>query len=676
MTGLQQQTDELEQALTRVGLNVGAVEGKAEDAILDVEVPSNRPDCLGHRGLARELAAALNGRLSPLEVEGLPPERADAPDPVHIEIENVSLCQRYSARRVANVRFGESPEWMRRRLERSDIRPLHLIVDITNYVMLETGQPLHAFDYERLAGGCLIVRNAREAEMIQTLDGIERRLTAGNLIIADAERPVALAGVMGGLHSEIRSHTQNLVIESARFDPLAVRRTTRAVGMRTEGSHRFERGTDSEGTLPAANRAAALMARLAGGEVHPRAIDLYPGARSPTQLRLRLTRLEAVLGLAIPAGKARTILERLGFRILPARTQEVLEVEIPAYRADVSCEEDLMEEVARHHGYDRIPASLPAMLVDERASAGVQDPLPSLLAALHAHGFTEGICTVFVHGEDNRRLMNGNERSVRLRNPLSETGGELRRSLLPGLLAAVCRNLNHGARAVALYEVGVIFRCTDDSSKPEEEPRLALVRAGLSGLGSWDRRPRRADLYDVKGALEEGLERAGWPSLSVRQEVISWLHPGRGAQLYCGGECIGVLGELHPDTAASMGLESGVCVTEVSLAALSRTPLAPRHFTPIARTPAVSRDLALVVPRERTFAEIADSIRSLDTRIVEVEAFDRYESEQFGPDHVSLALRITYHHPERTLVSEEVQELEQQILSRLQERFKVALRGS
>ncbi len=477
LSGLQQPAEELARALTRIGLAVDTIEGEGEDVVFDVEVPSNRADCLGYRGVARELCAALGGRLQALDVE-VPPKAGDGPPPVVIEITDPSLCMRYSARCLKGVRAGTSPDWMARRLERSGVRPLNTIVDITNYVMLETGQPLHAFDQSHLRDNRLSVREARKGEKLITLDGTERHLGSDHLIIADARQPVALAGLMGGLDSEINNDTQEIVIESARFAPLAVRRTARALGMRTEGSQRFERGTDPGGTLQAADRAATLMARLASAQVDPRAVDLYPAPGELRRLSLRHGRVKALLGMAIPLDQMRSILERLEFRVLCAGPSH-LEVEVPSFRSDVECEEDLVEEVARHHGYDLIPSTLPeARDSSDKVPETTRGQVPILLSSLHAHGFTEGICTVFVKSNLNHLWMDGSDHSVRLVNPLSETGDELRCSLLPGLVAATRRNLNHGAPGVALYETGVVFRTSDADAKPNEENRLALVMAG------------------------------------------------------------------------------------------------------------------------------------------------------------------------------------------------------
>jgi phenylalanyl-tRNA synthetase beta chain len=678
--GVEGSATEIAQALTRVGLTVDAVEGDGEGgraaggAVLDVDVPSNRPDCLGHRGVAREMGAALGGRLAPLAAPAAAAGTAAAA--VRVDIEDPALCARYSAVTVRGVRVGPCPDWMRRRLERSGVRPRNVIVDITNYVMLETGQPLHAFDLERLEGARLAVRRARAGESIVTLDGAEHRLDGSHLVIADARRPVALAGVMGGLDSEIRDSTRDLVIESARFDPLAVRRTARSLGLRTEGSTRFERGTDPEGTLAAAASAADLMARLAGGASASPAIDLYPGRRQPVRLRLRAARLEALLGCEVPAAEARAILERLEFRVLRCDAAG-LETEPPSWRADIACEEDLVEEVARHLGYDRIPSTLPSVTDGAApAPAVTAGGFPTLVATLHAHGFTEAICSAFVNGADNARFADGDGAAVRLLNPLSEAGDELRRSLLPGLMAAVRRNLNQGAHGVALYETGTVFRVRTTGQPPEEEPRLGLAAAGFVTPELWDRPPVPADLFDLKGALEEGLRRAGWDEIKAQPAAVGYLHPGRAARLICGGEILGLVGQVHPDTARAFGLDADVVAGEVSLAALGQAAAATRRFRPFPRTPAVSRDLALVLPRQAAFAQVASEIRAVDPCIVRVQAFDRYESERLGPDRVGLAVHVVYHHPERTLVSEEVRELEERILRRLTERFGITLRAN
>jgi phenylalanyl-tRNA synthetase beta chain len=671
--GAQSSPSEAGQALTRVGLAVDAVEGEGGSAVLDVDIPSNRPDCLGHRGLARELCAASGSRLPAAPARGTPQPDPGAPFPV--DIEAPSLCPRYTAVRVGGLRDGSSPDWMRRRLERSGMRPRSLIVDITNYVMLESGQPLHAFDFERLRGGRLSVRAARANESLTTLDGVARRLAGGELVIADAESPVALAGVMGALESEIRDGTREVVIESACFDPASVRRVSRELGLRTEASHRFERGVDPQECLPAAERAAALMAELASGRIKGGAADLYPGRRAPLRLRLRRARLRDLLGIEVDAENTRSILERLEFRILRA-DEAGFELEVPSFRLDVGAEEDLIEEVARHFGYDRIPSTLPPSVDQEEGPSRAAEERSTVAGAvLQAHGFAETVSTVFVQSALNALFADADGSPVRLLNPLSETGDELRRSLLPGLLSAVRLNLNRGASGAALYEVGAVFLGRKAGAPPEEDSRLGLAAAGSTSPPLWDRKGTPLDLYDLKGALEETLARGGWPELRAEPASLEYLQPGRCARLSCGGQSLGFVGQLSPATARQLEIDIPVTVAEVSLDALARVPPAPRTFRPSPRTPAVSRDLALVVPRRQGYAEVAEMIRSVDSRIVRVEPFDRYESDRLGRDSVGLALRVIYHHPERTLVSEEVEELERRILQKLRERFGITLRA-
>jgi phenylalanyl-tRNA synthetase beta chain len=679
LSGAVVSAEEAARALTRVGLAVDAVEGSGDDTVLDVDVPSNRPDCLSHRGLARELSAALGAaahappRPATARTPGAAPGGAA---PLPVDIEDPSLCARYTALRVGGVRVGSSPAWMQRRLERSGLRPRNVIVDITNYVMLETGQPLHAFDLERLEGGRLAVRRARPGEKIVTLDGVERALGPGLLVIADARRPVALAGVMGGLDSEIRDATREVVIESACFDAPSVRRTARALGLRTEASQRFERGADAEAALEASRAAASLMSDLAGGRPLEPASDAYPGRRAPRALRLRPARLAALLGMEIGTEQMRVILDRLGFA--PRSAGEAIEVRPPTWRLDIDCEEDLIEEVARHHGYDPIPATLPERIepaAGDDGHTGAAARLPDALTVLQGHGFTEAICTVFVHGPHNALFAAADGPPVRLLNPLSEAGDELRVSLLPGLLASLRRNLNRGAAGAALYEIGVVFAGRGRDLQPDEELRLALVASGSPWPEAWDRHTAPADPYDLKGALEELLSRCGCPPLETPPAGADYLHPGRGCGLACAGETLGLLGQIHPRTARALELPDDVAVAEISLRALARVPVRPRSLQAPPRTPAVVRDLALVVPRRQAYAEVARSIRALDPRIVAVEVFDRYESERLGPERVGLALHVVYQHPERTLVSQEIEELEGRILARLQESYGISLRS-
>src|ERR1041384_6760099 len=446
--------DELRERLTMVGLAIDAVEQHGSDAVLDVEVPSNRPDCLSHVGIAREVAVIENGQMRLPAGEQIKTE-GRAESLTAVEIKDPDLCPRYAARLVRGVKIGPSPDWLPKRLETIGQRPINNVADITNYVLHELGQPLHAFDFAKLGGHRIVVRRAAPGEKLKTLDGVERTLTGDMLVIADAEKPVALAGIMGGEDSEISTHTTDVLIESAYFDPHSVRLTARQLGMDTEASRRFERGADCEGVLRAQQRCVELICELAGGVATEDAIDVYPRPLSERIVSLRPERVTQLTSLVVAPEEIHRILVGLGFQPVSQNSFKV-----PSWRIDVAQEEDLVEEVARHTGYDKIGSELPPS-----NCSGEYQPSEmkqrSLRRALNAFGFDEAISYSFIQQETRFELipsLTGHENDQpQLANPIIEDAAWMRSTLLPGLLTAVRHNFNHGIRDVRLFEIGRIF---------------------------------------------------------------------------------------------------------------------------------------------------------------------------------------------------------------------------
>lgn len=478
---------ELRERLTMVGLAIDAVGQVNGDFVLDVEVPSNRPDCLSHVGIAREVAVIESGSVN--RTQGKPaPVAGRAEEITSVEIRDADLCPRYAARVIRGVKIGPSPDWLVKRLEEIGQRAINNVADITNYVLHELGQPLHAFDFAKLTGQRIVVRRATKGEKLKTLDGVERELSGDMLVIADAEKPVALAGIMGGEESEISNSTVDVLIESAYFDPDSVRRTARQLAMDTEASRRFERGADCENVIDAQTRCVELICEIAGGKATEDIVDIYPRPVPAKRVRFRPSRVESLTSLQVEPDKAKRILSGLGF-IEDRATADAIEYTVPSWRVDVSLEEDLVEEVARHYGYDKIGSALPPTSL-----AGEYQPSEmkrrALRRALSASGFDEAINLSFIQAgsEEHFQLIPefeprsreaDNEQFVTLQNPIIEEAGRMRLTLLPGLLESVRHNLNHGVRDVRLFEIGRIFAASMDGELPIERESLALVGTGV-----------------------------------------------------------------------------------------------------------------------------------------------------------------------------------------------------
>ncbi|HXC70161.1 MAG TPA: phenylalanine--tRNA ligase subunit beta, partial [Pyrinomonadaceae bacterium] len=470
---------EVQERLTMVGLAIDAVERHEQDYVIDVEVPSNRPDCLSHVGIARELTVIERKQLRLPEERPIKTEGKSA-SLTSVEINDPDLCPRYAARLVRGVKIGPSPDWLAKRLETIGQRPINNVADITNYVLHELGQPLHAFDFDKLGGRRIVVRRAAPGEKLTTLDGVERTLTADMLVIADAEKPVALAGIMGGEESEISAQTRDVLIESAYFDPHSVRVTARQLGMDTEASRRFERGADARGVLRAQQRCVELICELAGGVATEDAIDVYPQPHTQRRVELHPTRVEGLTSLSVEIDEMVRILTGLGFE--PAGESDGrMSFKVPSWRVDVEEEEDLVEEIARHTGYDKIKSELPpANLSGEYQPGEMQQR--SLRRALSAFGYDEAINFSFIPQENRFELIpwlaGREEHQPQLANPIIEDSAWMRSTLLPGLLNSLRHNLNHGTRDVRLFEIGRIFSGLSDKELPQERLALAILATG------------------------------------------------------------------------------------------------------------------------------------------------------------------------------------------------------
>jgi phenylalanyl-tRNA synthetase beta chain len=674
--------------LTMAGLAVDAVEelgpNHGMDNILEFDLTSNRPDCLSHLGIAREAAAVSNRTLGTPRIR-LSEAKAKTSDVTSVEILDPDLCPRYTARVIKGVKIGPSPDWLVKRLEAMGQRSVNNVADITNYVMLETGQPLHAFDLHQLRGERIVVRRARSGEKITTLDGEERDLTSEMLVIADAERPVALAGVKGGEDSGITETTTDVLLEAAYFTPAQVRATSKALGLSTEASYRFERGTDPEIVATASDRAAALIAEIAGGEVLGGLVDVYPRKPARDWIEFRRARYTTLTGLQIELGEAERILRSLGFTVEADVENEGLRALAPSWRVDVSIEEDLIEEVARIAGYDNLKNTLPG-------SAGAGAYLPAeggrraARQTLTALGYNEAVNFSFVNGETDELLSEvGDDSRLALLNPIDETQAHMRVTLLGGLLNALERNFNHGARNVRLFEIGKCFMVMDEEEeRPLEMERLGIVATGARNEDDWQAAASsnngadggRVDFYDLKGVIESVAEAMGLPDLEFEpDETCGFLHPGRRAEVWLDQEVIGVMGQLHPRLAARYKFKQPVFVADLNLRMMLLADRAEVRYHPLPKFPMVVRDLALLIDTSVPFADVELAIDELGIpELVGVKLFDLYAGEELPQGKHSIALSLRYRAADRTLTDEEVNAAHERVIKTLKQEFGAEVR--
>ena len=622
------------------------------DAVLEVEVTPNRPDCLGHLGLARELAAALGGSL---DRDFMPPFTGGAQPPgtdlISVAIEAPELCRRYIGAPITGVTVRPSPLWLRRRLYAAGVRPISNVVDITNYVALEYAQPLHAFDLAMIGGRRIVVRRARHGETLLCLDGETRSLNPDMMVIADAERPIALAGIIGGEDSAVTGQTLDILLEAANFDGVNIRSTSRALRLRTESSSRFEKGISPELALAGARRAATLLAQLAGGKVHVGWADVYPRPQEPARVRFRPEQIDAVLGVHVPLQEMELIMKRLDFQV---RVQDDGEWDVlpPVYRLDVSIPEDVAEEVGRIYGYEKVPPTLPgARRTSWRPAAPSQERrLDPLRHALTGSGYTEVVTPALTSRVMLDRIGVGAQ-AMRVINPVSDDQDALRTTLLPSLLRVASHNRNYGRQGVAVFEVARAYlrRAEQPDGQPAEPLRLGVVRTGLSGPEGG-----RVGFIELKGALERALDTLVPVEVSYERAAATLFHPGRCAQVLLCGQPVGYLGELHPSVVEAFDLEGRAVGLEIELEPVLAIDV-PRRARPLPRFPAVNRDLGVVVAPSVEAGALLRSINEAGGELLEsANAFDEYRGSQVPAGHKSVAFSMTFRSAERTLTDVEV----------------------
>lgn len=667
---------EVARALDRIGLAVESLEDRKDDCLFDIEVTTNRPDCLNHLGIARELAAQFKLKVKRPDVSTPPQTENTAPFPARVTIEDTAQCPRYAARVITNVRIEGSPDWLKARLESVDQRPINNIVDITNYVLFELGHPLHAFDYDKLKGHAILVRRAKAGERLETLDGVCHPLGPEMLTICDQSRPVALAGIMGGQESEVSSQTRTLLLESAYFHPSSIRSTAKKLGMRTEASYRFERGADPEMPVKALNRISRLVQEIAGGVCVSPVVDQYPTPQPPTRLQLEPELTRRVVGVSFPKDFVVDVLSRLEFELL-GWEGDALQVQVPSFRCDVSIGEDLVEEVARHWGYERIQSSYPAAPVPG-SFLPTRSQERVLTQGLAGFGFFEAVNYVFSTPKREALFWSRSPAMIPLANPPTEKDTHLRTSLVPGLVDSVRRNLNRGNRNVRLFEFGKVFlpSTSGQIEDYQEVSRLGLIATGAFYEPFWNTVRDTFQLYHLKGMVKDLLEQLDQKAQFRRTEEVPFLHPEVSAEITVGDQLLGCLGELHPRLQQAYKFLQKVFVAELLLDPLYAQELAEPLYSSLGKFPSVERDLSFLIDRGVEYARIVDAIHELDiSDLSNIRLVDLYQGKKLPTDRISVTIRLTFANAGCTLTQAQVNQYSDAIFSVLRKAFAAELRS-
>jgi len=660
-----------------LGVGLGEAMG-SKDTILDISITPNRPDCLCVIGVAREIAALTHQKVK-VPLLSLYDRGEEIHQKTSVMILDQDLCPRYVARMIENVKIGPSPHWMSNRLEKVGIRSINNVVDVTNYVMMECGQPLHAFDFELLEKGRIVVRRAKEGEEFVTLDGVKRTLDGEMLMICDGVKPVAIAGVMGGLNSEIKEDTRRVLLESAYFNPEGNRRTSKRLGLETEAAYRFGRGIDYGGCLSAANRATQLIQELTGGKVVEGVVDVYPTPIKPSPIRLSVRKIHQVLGTEVSAEQVGNYLEDLELEV-QGEDEDVLVVTPPSFRGDLGREIDLIEEVARLDGYERIPITIPKgpPSSEERSKEFIAER--KVIDTLINHGYHEVVTYSFTSPAswDVIRLPLDDPRRKHLRilNPLTEDYSVMRTTLIPGLMETAQYNLSRKNSNLKLFELKRVFIPKEGERLPEEIKFLVGLAMGFDRDPHWAFSPRPVDFYDIKGCVEDLLD-----ALQIKRakfnkaEDIPYLHPGKASKVVLDQEVLGVIGEVHPQVLGHYEIHGKAYLFEMDFSKMVKWAGEERRFQSLPKFPVVYRDLSVVVDRALEAEKVMEAIRTFHQPFVEeITLFDIYQGPPVPEGGKGISYRIRYQANDRTLTDEEVNQYHEKILTRLREVFQLELR--
>lgn len=666
---------ELGHMLTVAGFEVEAVEEIDGDTVFDIGVTPNRPDCLSIRGIAREISAVLEMPLKDVSAEI---EKAEGEGPV-VEIEDPVLCPRYSSRIITGVKPGPSPEWLSKRLESCGIRPTSNIVDVTNYILLELGQPMHAFDLDKLAGKKIAVKKAGSIDKFTTLDDEERKLSKDMLLIWDNEKPVAIAGVMGGGNTEVSGSTANILLESAYFNPSSVRRTSKALNLSTESSYRFERGVDREAVTLAMDRAAQLIMKTAGGQVTS-ITDEYPSQFESRNISVTFSRINEIIGVDIEKKFIEKTLNDLGMKIVVKG--DVVNIVPPSYRADIERDIDIIEEVARIYGYDNIPSTMPVMQMNPVSEHRSQELVRKMKNLMTRSGYSEVINYSFLNPDvlDRLNLTDTDRRMdlIYVRNPLRKEDSAMRTTLIPAILNNVNTNLNRGERMLRFFEISNVFLASD-GKLPDEVVQLsaAFHKEKESAASIWE--SAHEGFYDLKGVFENIFSDLKIKDVSFAAEPPAepYLHPGKSCSIMIDGKKAGAIGALHPGVAEAFDISGDITVAEIYdiMNILEAIP-SKTAYTSLPKFPYVERDAALLVDNSVTVASVKKEILGVGSKIIEtVNLFDIYKGKSIPDGKKSMAFSIRFRSPDRTLTDNEVDEIHSEIIKRLQGSLNAELRS-
>ena len=653
--------EELAESLTNVGLVVDTVDPVEDDFCLEVEVTSNRPDCLGVIGVAREVAAIVRGTLDVPDV-GYDTTGENINDITSVTVDDNELCQRYTARVIKDVKIGPSPEWLQKRIISIGLRPVNNIVDITNYVLMESGQPLHAFDFDKLGENRIVARRAKKDETMEAIDGSKCTLSEEMLVIADSQKPVAIAGIMGGKETEVSGTTRNILLESAFFDPRNVRRTSRKLGLMSDSSYRFERRVDPECVDWASRRAAKMILEIAGGQAVDGVIDQNYLEDKKVSVSLRMSCLNSLLGLQIEKDTAKDILGHLQFKI-NSETEEGFSVDVPSFRGDVYREIDLIEEVARIHGYDKIPvkSNIGVKLTQDNQFDKITEKTKNIISGL---GFNEVITDSIVGDSQSRHGTIWSEMSsLKILNPIRQDEDLLRKALVHNLLRVKKHNQNYGVERTDIYELSKVYLPKEDDQLPEEKECLCIL--GEEGY------------LALKGVIEAILSHLNIAdSLESTHFDFGLFSSEKAAVLRLGDSVLGFIGELSKEVISDYDFRSKPCVAELDFNILIDKTNLECSYKEIPSFPIVTRDLAIVTDEDVTWADIKRCIESLKIDYVnDIEFFDVYRGKQIEKGRKSIAFRIIFRADDRTLKSEEVDVLQEKILVNLNNSLGVNLRA-
>jgi phenylalanyl-tRNA synthetase beta chain len=636
------------------------------DTVFDISITPNRADCLSVIGIAREIGAITRQKIRYPKIQ-LSEAKQDIQQITSVEIRDADLCPRYAARVIKDVTLKSSPAWLRMRLEALGLRAINNVVDITNYVMLEMGQPLHAFDYRFLEEGRIVVRRAKQGERFISLDGKERVLDSDVLMICDGVKPVAIGGIMGGLNSEVKDDTKDVLLESAYFNPSSIRKSARLLGISTEASFRFERGIDPDGVARALNRAAQLIAELSGGAVCRGYIDQHPRKiETAKNIILSTQRVNDILGTTITAPEMLSILEKLEMATQKVE-KEIYRVTPPTFRVDITREIDLIEEIARLYGYNRIPITLPSisvMTVSDDRKGKLQESIRRLMTG---HGYSEIITYSFISPQfaECLGLKEGEEmRSVIIKNPLSEEQSVMRTTLIYGLLETAKKNANVGCSSLKVFEMGKTFFHQREGELPLEKNKLGVLLIGSRYDDTWHFKGIKADFYDLKGWAESLLDGLKISHFKFEAGVPqTFLHHGKACNISIGNNLVGFLGEVHPDVLAKMGLNERAFVCELDLDLLVSCLSHKIIFREIPKYPSVLRDVAFLIPVGLTAKEVMDLAEEHREELLEkVNVFDVYTGCGIPDGMKSLGLRFSYRSSRKTLTDDEVNQVHNSII--------------